>query len=54
MNSQDAILREAILTLKDIMDALDSAHPDDKQAIPRLRKCGVATRARKLIKEFYS
>lgn len=52
MTPQDELLKEAILILNGLMDALDSAHPYDIEAISRIQKSGVATRARKLIKEF--
>lgn len=54
MNSQDDMLREAILNLQGLMDAIDSASSNDKQAIPRIQRCDYATRSRKLIKEFYN
>lgn len=54
MNSQDDMLREAILNLQGLMDAIDSASSTDKQAIPRIQRCAYATRSRKLIKEFYN
>ena len=54
MNSQDDMLREAILNLQGLMDAIDSASSYDEEAIPRIQRCGYATRCRKLIKEFYN
>ena len=54
MNSQDDMLREAILNLQGLMTAIDVASPNDKQAVTRIQRCDYATRARKLIKEFYN
>ena len=54
MNSQDDMLREAILNLQGLMDAIDSASSNDEKAIPRIQGCAYATRSRKLIKEFYN
>lgn len=54
MSPQEELLKEAILNLQGLMIAIDTAYPSDKQAIPRIQRCDYATRARKLIKEFYS
>ena len=54
MTSQEDVLREVILNLQGLMDAIDSASSYDEEAIPRIQRCAYATRSRKLIKEFYS
>ena len=54
MTSQEDVLREVILNLQGLMDAIDSASSNDEKAIPRIQRCAYATRSRKLFKEFYN
>ena len=54
MTPQEDVLREVILNLQSLMDAIDSASSNDEKAIPRIQGCAYATRSRKLIKEFYN